>query len=389
MILGIDASNIRGGGGVTHLAELLRAAEPKRHGFEQVVVWAPRTTLERLIERAWLIKRDDRLLERGWLCRLWWQRNRLGKLLRGASCTLLFVPGGSFVTNFRPIVTMSRNLLPFQWAELRRYPVGLVLLRLLLLRWIQSCSFRRADAVVFLTRFAKETVLGLTGNLKGRTTIIPHGVHERFYQRPRAQRPLADYHSEQPFRLLYVSIVNVYKHQWHVAEAVATLRKEGVPVTLDLVGPAYSPALRRLEGVLRRIDPAKNIIRYHGEIPYTDLHHKYNKADLGIFASSCENMPNILLETMGAGLPIACSNRGPMPEVLGNAGVYFDPEDPDDIASALRKLIDSPDLRARLAKSSFERAQAFSWRRCASETFGFLTKVARTHSTSSLTTVRA
>ena len=59
---------------------------------------------------------------------------------------------------------------------------------------------------------------------------------------------------------------------------------------------------------------------------HDDLHQKYLDADLGLFASSCENMPNILLETMGAGLPIACSNRQPMPEILKNGGEYFDPE---------------------------------------------------------------
>ena len=87
-------------------------------------------------------------------------------------------------------------------------------------------------------------------------------------------------------------------------------------------------------------------------------------------------MPNILLEGMASGLPIACSNRGPMPEVLSDAGVYFDPENEDDIARALRELIDSPELRTRLAKASFERVQAYSWRRCASETFGFLANIA-------------
>ena len=65
-----------------------------------------------------------------------------------------------------------------------------------------------------------------------------------------------------------------------------------------------------------------------------------------------------------------------MPEVLGDAGVYFAPDDPDDIARALPELIDSPELRARLAKASFERVQGFSWRRCASETFEFLAGVA-------------
>ena len=62
-------------------------------------------------------------------------------------------------------------------------------------------------------------------------------------------------------------------------------------------------------------------------------------------------MPNILLEGMESGLPIACSNRNPMPEALGDAGVYFDPEIVDDIARALRELIDSHTLRAHYTRA--------------------------------------
>jgi glycosyltransferase involved in cell wall biosynthesis len=68
-----------------------------------------------------------------------------------------------------------------------------------------------------------------------------------------------------------------------------------------------------------------------------------------------------------------------MPEVLGDAGVYFDPENPNDIARALRELIESPALRTKLAQASFERAQRYSWRRCAHETLSFLAEVARSH----------
>ena len=71
-------------------------------------------------------------------------------------------------------------------------------------------------------------------------------------------------------------------------------------------------------------------------------------------------------------LPMAWSHIGPMPEVLGDAGIYFDPEAANSIARALRELIESPDLRAQLAQ-----AQAFSWKRCADETFGFLARIAR------------
>ena len=113
-------------------------------------------------------------------------------------------------------------------------------------------------------------------------------------------------------------------------------------------------------------------MRYTGVVPHTELHSRYAQADLGLFASSCETFGQILVEMMSAGLPIACSNRSAMPELLGDAGVYFDPERPIDIAHALRTLINSPDLRAKLAKASYERVHAYSWQRCADETFGFL-----------------
>jgi glycosyltransferase involved in cell wall biosynthesis len=61
-----------------------------------------------------------------------------------------------------------------------------------------------------------------------------------------------------------------------------------------------------------------------------------------------------------------------MPEVLGDAGVYFDPEQPAAIAAAVLSLIESPRLRQEMAEKAFERAQAYSWSRCAEETFTFL-----------------
>lgn len=219
--------------------------------------------------------------------------------------------------------------------------------------------------------------MSVTGALPGSVTIIPHGIDERFFQPPRQPRPLTECSAAQPLRLVYVSIIDTYKHQWQVAEAVAQLRAENLPVVLDLIGPAYPPALRRLNRTLRQVDPTGGFIHYWGAVPYFELHARYAAADIGVFASSCENMPNILLETMAAGLPVACSDRGPMPEVLGDAGVYFDPERPADIARALRELIASPALRAEKAQASYTAALAFDWRRCADETFGFLAGVAK------------
>jgi glycosyltransferase involved in cell wall biosynthesis len=113
-------------------------------------------------------------------------------------------------------------------------------------------------------------------------------------------------------------------------------------------------------------------------VPQADLPGYLAEADIFVFASSCENMPVTLVEAMAVGLPIACSNRGPMPEVLGDGGVYFDPEDPAGIVGAVQTLIDDPALRAHCARRAHQLAQQYSWRRCAHETFGFLAEMAAT-----------
>ena len=376
MIVGIDAANIRGGGGVTHLVELLRSATPSEHGFSRVILWGGRSTLDRIDDRDWLIKSHQPMLDKGFVFRIWWQRFRLSQLARASDCNVLYIPGGSFMGAFKPIVAFSQNLLPFEWREFRRYGWSLVTAKMMLLRWTQSRTFRHADGLILLTAYAQAAVMRVTRTKAPRMTIIPHGVDPRFSKSPREQRPLDAYSLDHPLRILYVSVVDVYKHQWHVAEAVASLRASGIPVALDLVGPAYPPALERLRDTQEEIDPSERFVRYLGPIPHGILHEWYSQADVCLFASSCETFGQILIEAMTAGLPIACSNRSAMPELLGDAGVYFDPEDPDDIARAVSELIASAELRHQLASASFARAQVYSWRRCADETFRFLAEVA-------------
>jgi len=373
--IGIDASNLRAGGGLTHLVELLRAADPFTHGFREIIVWSGSSTLAKIEPRSWLRKIHDPLLDRSVFHRVYWQRFRLERQAKKVGCDVLFVPGGSDASGFRPMVTMSRNLLPFEWKELRRYGCSRNTLRLLLLRWSQSRTFRKADAVILLTQHAYDTVLKVTGDLSSRVAVVPHGIHARFFKVPRRQRSINEFNAAQPVRVLYVSSVDLYKHQWHVAEAVAQLRSAGIPVVLDLVGPS-GPGIGRLTQALREVDPLGGFITYWGAVPYEKLHEFYACADIGVFASSCENMPNILLEGMAAGLPLACSRRGPMPEMLGAAGVYFDPERPEEIAAAIRQLIESAEYRAKLAEEAYQRAQAYSWQRCANETFELLAQVA-------------
>lgn len=380
LTIGLDATNLLAGGGRTHLIELLGAAEPGTHGVSRVVVWGAAETLACLPDRAWLEKRNPPELDGDLITRTRWQDRELSSALRAEGCDLLFVPGGNVLGGFAPVVTMSRNALPFEMGELLRYGVSLSTLRFLILRISQGRSFSRADGVIFLNAYAERLVTGAVRRLKGQTAIIPHGVNDRFFMEPRPQRTIESCSEKDPFRLLYVSTVEFYKHQWVLVRAVAELRKRtGWPLVLELVGGGHPAAVRKLDRAVRLADPEGRWIKRWGATPHSELRAIYAEADIGVFASSCENMPNILLETMAAGLPIACSARGPMPEMLGDAGLFFDPEDAESILASLQTLVVSPTLREQTARATFAEARQYSWRRCADRTFAFLETVARSH----------
>jgi glycosyltransferase involved in cell wall biosynthesis len=371
----IDASNINAGGGVTHLSEFLRASNPSAYSFEKVIVWAPQKTLDSIEDKPWLIKKSDSILEKSYLHRAIWQSRHLERLARSESCDLILVPGGTFVCKFRPIVTMSQNLLPFENAELFRYKWSSLTLKFLILRLTQTFSFRRANGIIFSTEYSRKVILEVTDKLKGVSFVIPLGIDNRFFNKPRIQYPIDHYCFDKPFKILYVSTIEPYKHQISVVNAITKLRAEGFPVVLDLIGSAYPPALRLLEKRITEVDADGLFINYLGLVPHSQLQIHYLNANLCVFASTCESFGQILLEGMASGLPTACSCRSAMPEILGDAGIYFDPEDVESIIEAIREFITSADLLRKKAEGGYRKARNYSWNKYAHETFSFLEKI--------------
>jgi glycosyltransferase involved in cell wall biosynthesis len=371
MRVGIDASSIRAGGGVTHLIELLRSGSIEETGVERVTVWGHRALLDRIEPRPWLHLFPQTELERGLASRVLWQAARLSALAEQHADVLL-VPGSLYGGRFHPVVTMSRNLLPFEPEERRRYGLSYVGARLALLERLQGRTFRRSDGVIFLTQYHLETVLGRLGKLSAATAVINHGINAQFLQPPRPQHPVSAYSEERPYRLVYTSIVDLYKHQWNVVEAVGLLRQQGYPVALELIGNGYGPALEKLRAVIAKVDPNGRFVTYAGALANAELPRRYSRADAFVFASSCETFGQALTEAMASGLPIACSRNSALPEVLGDGGAYFDPLDPKDVARCIAELIDSAERRTTLAASAYARASALAWRKCARATFAFV-----------------
>jgi glycosyltransferase involved in cell wall biosynthesis len=105
-----------------------------------------------------------------------------------------------------------------------------------------------------------------------------------------------------------------------------------------------------------------------GYVSFRDLPAMFNGARLLVFPSFFEGFGIPVLEAMGTGLPIACADATSLPEVAGDAAVYFDPNDPEDMAEKIHCLNEDEDLRERLIRRGFERSALFSWERAAGET---------------------
>lgn len=371
MKIGIDATNIKAGGGLVHLKKILENNPPS--DIEISVVGG--NWLDVISHKIWLTKVIFLKPFASLLTQEFFKRTRLPKILNKTD--IIFVPGGTFRTKKRPYVSMSQNMLVFEKDERDRFPISFNWLRYIILERLQLRSFENAAGIIFISNYAKNYILSKYPKLASiKSTVIYHGISNEFRAKPKTQNRIETYSEAMPFKLLYVSIINFYKHQWNVIEAVKRLRSENFPIQLDLIGPMYEPARMRFQ---ESIEGSEDFINYIGRVDYDQISAKYKEADLFVFASSCENMPNILVEAMSAGLPILCSSFGPMPEILKDGGDYMDPTNVDSIYFGIKKLLNDPNRREEIAKKAYQIAEAFAWEKSAQETFDFIEYIYRSN----------
>jgi glycosyltransferase involved in cell wall biosynthesis len=270
-------------------------------------------------------------------------------------------------------------MLPFDYREIWRYRGNILFFKWIALRYAQMRSFRAADGVIFLTKHAAKVITDAVGRKLQNAVVIPHGVDERFRNPPRKAREIRNLNSKDPFRIIYVSTIDRYKHQWRLVKAIHDLRIETRwPLELYLVGSYERSSFYRLQREIKISDPDKIWAFYLGPAPQDSLVRLYDKCDLAVFISTCENMPNVLLEKMSSGLPIISSSIKANQEILGDTGFYVFSENVVELKAALRKAIESADVRAIAAEKNYVRAFQYDWNRCASSTFAFLREVAAT-----------
>ncbi|MGC1460914.1 MAG: glycosyltransferase family 1 protein [Terracidiphilus sp.] len=304
-----------------------------------------------------------------------WERMHFTRFVRELRPDVLFYPSGtlgSFPAGV-PVVAACHNLLYFDDKEYRKYRFSAPWLRSLWrLRRRHRVLYPKAAGVIFFSPYSQELAERNVAGIKF-CTVIPHGVEANFLAdspTPSIDRP--------PLNILYISTVTIYKHQWNVVKAVKQLRDStGEDYQLWLVGSADQLGRKALDRALKK-ERAEAFAHWMGGVSHDAMPSLLRNADIFLFASSCEAFGITLLEAMASGLPVACSNRSGLPDLLRDGGVYFDPENCTEIASAVARLSADKVMRREYAERAMRYAREFTWSGCAEKTFAFLRDVAVT-----------
>ncbi|MDX8376901.1 MAG: glycosyltransferase family 1 protein [Mariprofundales bacterium] len=369
----INAINARQGGGQTYLLNLL-AHLPDNTEIDAFLLLAPANKFTPMIKLEDANVRVQYMYAPSWvdnpLLRPWWERLVLPKILLDGNFDVLFCPGGVVYT--KPpkgckLVTMFRNMIPFDLNIRQRYPrFGYQRLRNWMLARLMLRSMKAADLVIFISEYAKSVIEKHLNKPLRQVVVIPHGIAAQF--RNYGQKELAAPDSLPTRYLLYVSNIDVYKMQVEVVKAFYVLRQVYPAFELVFIGPErlFYADLVRQEISKLDLNAAVHIL---GTIAYDTLPAVYQNAEINIFASECENCPNILLESMASGRPVVCSDIQPMPEFGGDAVLYFSPSDPQSLANALLLILGNSDIPPIMSEQARQRANNYTWEKTAMRTW--------------------
>jgi glycosyltransferase involved in cell wall biosynthesis len=137
---------------------------------------------------------------------------------------------------------------------------------------------------------------------------------------------------------------------------------------LVLLGPENSSYGKLVRAEILKLGLADEVILI-AKIPYNELPGYYQHAKINLFASSCENCPNILLEQLAAGRAILSSHYQPMPEIASAGALFFDPYNTADLCQLLLNTIDDSAKLDKMGNEARNRSGQFSWAKTRKETW--------------------
>jgi glycosyltransferase involved in cell wall biosynthesis len=279
-------------------------------------------------------------------------------------CNLLHVPHFNIPVRRLPfplLVTINdvghlAGVLPMSWSYKQ------------VAKFYYSHAVKRAAHLVTLSEFSKQEIIARLNVSPEKITVIPCGVDTRRFHRVSeeiTQEVLARLHVQPPYLMISGS-VRPHKNVGRMLLAFKELKqRHHIPHKLVVVGEREG---FRINSTLPQLpdDVARDVV-FTGYLPDADLVALYSGCEVFLFGSLYEGFGLPPLEAMACGAPVAVSHAASLPEVVGDAGVYFDPYSVDDIVNAVSTLLGDRQQRTLAAAASLERAATFNWKQRAKD----------------------
>ncbi|WP_102417699.1 glycosyltransferase family 1 protein [Mycobacterium sp. 4858] len=222
----------------------------------------------------------------------------------------------------------------------------------------KRAAVNRADHVICISENTRRDLVRLFDIDPARTSVVHLG-----YSMTTETDTLEQDNGERGLSLLYVGNRRGYKNFSTLLQAYGS---SPVLQEFELIAFGGPPLLPDEHKEISRLGITDRVRHESGSDQ--ELAARYRAATAFVFPSKYEGFGLPPLEAMNHGCPVVCSNAGSIPEVVGDAGSYFDPNSPEELRTALERVVTTQGMRDDLRAHGYARLAAFSWDKCAAET---------------------
>jgi glycosyltransferase involved in cell wall biosynthesis len=244
-------------------------------------------------------------------------------------------------------------------------------------RWANWSNMRTADLIFTDSEYSKNDMVSEWNVPAERIVVTYLGVDQDLFRaqelRPCEKATLAKRYGLNRDFILYVGAVVRKKNLARLIRAFRLVmsRRKDFDFQLVLCGRRWSKGYAEISDLCE--DPsAREGIVLTGSVPDHDLAILYRGAACLVMPSFYEGFGLPVVEAMASGVPVICSNRSCLPEIGGDAALYFDPESVEEMSAVMERVLNDSTLRKQLTARGAERAGKFSWENCARTTLSVL-----------------
>jgi glycosyltransferase involved in cell wall biosynthesis len=276
-----------------------------------------------------------------------------------------------------PINLKFPSVLTFWDMQQEFYPEFFSSFELLMRKAIYRPSAISAKRIIVGSEFTRQCLINRYGIKENNIDVIYFGYSKGYGtidSKEKLEAVKNKYDLQKPF--MYYPAAS-WPHKNHKALLTAMrilLEKNPFEGDLVLTGIAKASHMSILEEIEKL--NLKNNVKVLGYLPAEDLPFLYNMANILVFPSLFEGFGIPLVEAMACGCPVVCSDATTLPEIIGTAGILFDPKSPQDMAEKIWSVWDNQDLRQRMRTAGLARVKEFDWGKTAEKTVAVYRKAA-------------